>query len=151
MVVAEHNKTNSFMRTPLRVLQITDTHLFGDEDGRLAGMDTDASSLEVIERVLADFLPADLILATGDIAHEGYELAYARFKQRFERLKVPTLVIPGNHDEPTLLHRAMQGGLVQSRDHFVLGNWAFIMLDSTMPKQSGGNLTVAQLESLNRH
>jgi Icc protein len=150
MVAAEHNKTNRTMEAPLRVLQITDTHLFGDENGRLAGMDTDASSLEVIERVLGEFLPVDLILATGDIAHHGFEQAYRRFKQRFEQLGAPTLVIPGNHDQPRLLKQIMQGGRVQARDHFLLGNWSFIMLDSTVSGTNGGHLSAHELELLER-
>ncbi|HEX5515482.1 MAG TPA: 3',5'-cyclic-AMP phosphodiesterase [Gammaproteobacteria bacterium] len=138
------------MEAGLRVLQITDTHLFGDPAGRLAGMETDSSSLEVIERVMADFWPADLILATGDIVHDGTEQAYRRFKERFEQFGVPTLVIPGNHDRPELLRRIMRGGFVQAVDHFLLDQWLFVMLDSTVPGTDGGHLTESELALLER-
>jgi Icc protein len=149
-MTAEHSKTRTSADAPLRVLQITDTHLFGDADGRLVGMNTEASSLEVLERVLADFWPADLILATGDIVHDGSEQAYSRFKQRFERFDVPTLVIPGNHDKPDVLRQVMQGGHVQAVDHFVLRNWQFLMLDSTVRGGDGGHLAASELERLER-
>lgn len=148
MVAAKYNKTHSSEKKPLRVLQITDTHLFENESDCLAGMNTEASSLEVIDRVLAGFLPVDLILATGDIAHGGSEQAYRRFRDRFERLAVPTLVIPGNHDEPQLLRTVMQGEWVQARDHLVLADWQFIMLDSTVSGSSGGHLSGQQLQLL---
>lgn len=150
MAAAEHNKRKMSVETHFRVLQITDTHLFGDSTGRLAGMDTDASWQEVLERVLADHWPADLILATGDIVHDGSEQAYRRFKECFERLGVPTLVIPGNHDRPELLQEVMQGGLVRAVDHYLLGSWQFVMLDSTVPGTDGGHLPAEQLELLER-
>lgn len=148
MIAAEHNKTRTSAKARLRVLQITDTHLFGDTAARLVGMDTEASSQEVIERALAEFWPTDLILATGDIVHDGSEQAYRRFKARFEALGVPTLVIPGNHDKPELLRQIMQGGQVQAVDHFVLGSWQFVMLDSTVPGRDGGHLPASELERL---
>lgn len=135
----------------MRVLQITDTHLFGDANGRLVGMNTESSSLEVIERVLADFWPADLILATGDIVHDGTEQAYLRFKQRFEQFGIPTLVIPGNHDRPEMLRRCIPtDGPVRAVDHFCLGNWQFVMLDSTVPGRDGGHLAESELATLER-
>lgn len=148
MVAAEHNKSKTSVETHLRVLQITDTHLFGDATGRLAGMDTEASWQEVLERVLTAHWPADLILATGDIVHDGSERAYRRFKERFEELGVPTLVIPGNHDQPELLRQIMQDGLVQAVDHYLLGSWQFVMLDSTVPGADGGHLPQSELALL---
>lgn len=148
MAAAEHNKTTTPVETHLRVLQITDTHLFGDPAGRLAGMETDAAWQEVMEQVLAEHWPADLILATGDIVHDGSEQAYRRFKEHFERLGVPTLVIPGNHDRPDLLRQVMQGGLVRTVDHYLLGRWLFVMLDSTVPGTDGGHLKASELARL---
>jgi Icc protein len=150
MTAAEHNKTRTPAETCLRVLQITDIHLFGDAAGRLVGMDTEASWREVVERMLDDRWPADLILATGDIVHDGSEQGYRRFKQRFERLGVPTLVIPGNHDQPAVLRRVMQGGHVQAADHFLLGDWLFVMLDSTVAGSDGGHLAASELALLER-
>src|SRR5699024_220976 len=84
----------------LRVLQVTDTHLFADLSGQLAGIDTERSYAEVMEKVLGEFWPVDLILVTGDLMHDGSESGYRRFKSQFEDLAVRTLVIPGNHDDP---------------------------------------------------
>ena len=150
MTAAEHNKTTRSADRCLRVLQITDTHLFGDAGGRLAGMNTEDSSLEVLDKVLAECWPVDLVLATGDIVHDSSEDAYRRFKQRFERLGVPTLVIPGNHDEPELLSRVMQGGWARRVDHLLIGGWQFIMLDSTAAGRDGGHLAAGELEVLER-
>lgn len=150
MAAAEQNKTTISAGRCLRVLQITDTHLFGNAAGRLVGMNTEDSSLEVLDKVLSSCWPVDLVLATGDIVHDGTELAYRRFKERFERLGVRTLVIPGNHDKPEMLRRVMRGGLVTADSHLVMGRWQFVMLDSTVPGWDGGRLSDEQLQLLDR-
>jgi Icc protein len=150
MAAAENNKTIKAAGNCLRILQITDTHLYGDVDGRLVGVNTEDSSLEVLEKALAQFWPADLILATGDIVHDGSEHGYRRFKERFERLETRTLVIPGNHDVPETLREVMQGGQVTACGHAIVGAWQFIMLDSTLLHSDGGHLAPDQLELLER-
>jgi Icc protein len=150
MSSAEHNKTRTSANGCLRVVQITDTHLFGDARGRLVGMNTEETSLEVLSKVVAEAGPLDLVLATGDIVHDGSEIGYRRFKERFERLAVPTLVIPGNHDKPEVLDQVMQGGHVRREQHLLLGNWQFVMLDSSAADRDGGHLAPAQLALLER-
>lgn len=146
----EHNKTIRSAERCLRILQITDTHLFADPAGRLVGMNTEESTLEILDKVLAECLPQDLLLATGDIVHGGEENGYLRFKERFEKLGIPTLVIPGNHDDPEAMRRVLQGGQVRRADHLLLGRWQFVMLDSTVPGHDGGHLAPAELELLER-
>ena len=150
MAAGDNNKTKMSAGECLRVLQITDTHLFEAVDGKLVGMSTDETACEVLEKALGSFWPSDLILATGDIVHDTSEAAYRRFKERFEALEVPTLVIPGNHDAPATLNRIMQGGYVTAERHRIVGNWQFIMLDSTKPDSDGGHLVESELKLLER-
>ncbi len=135
----------------LRVLQITDTHLFADIGGKLGGVTTDRTHVEVIERVLAEHWPVDCILATGDLVHDGAESAYRRFKRNFEALSVRTLVIPGNHDDPTVMRRVFDQGRVTWSENAVLGNWQFIMLNSWQLNAAGGRLGETQLLTLAQH
>lgn len=129
----------------LRVLQITDTHLYRDVGGRLVGVNTENSFMEVMEKVLAQFWPVDLILATGDLVHDGSVVGYQRFKERFEQLGVRTLVIPGNHDKPEVMREVFQGGLVSYETSFDLQGWRFVMLDSTLAGSDGGTLSEREL------
>ncbi|HET8701790.1 MAG TPA: 3',5'-cyclic-AMP phosphodiesterase [Nitrococcus sp.] len=132
----------------LRVLQVTDTHLFADLAGRLAGIDTERSYAEVMEKVLGEFWPVDLILVTGDLVHDGSESGYRRFKSQFEDLAVRTLVIPGNHDDPALMHRIFSSGRVTWSDSALLGQWQFVMLDSSLAGSAAGHLAESQLQML---
>lgn len=134
----------------LKVLQITDTHLYADPQGQLAGLNTERSYCEVMEKVLRENWPVDLILATGDIAHDGSVAGYRRFKAQFEDLAVRTLVTPGNHDDPAALRRVMEGGRVTQSPNAILGGWQFVMLDSVLPGSAGGHLAAGQLALLER-
>jgi len=134
----------------LRVLQITDTHLYADPRGRLGGLTTERSYFEVMEKVLREHWPVDLVLATGDIVHDGSAAAYRRFKSQFEDLAVRTLVIPGNHDAPDTMRQVMEGGRVTWSGSAILGRWQFVMLDTVVPGATGGHLREEQLALLRR-
>lgn len=134
----------------LKVLQVTDTHLYADPQGELGGLNTERSYCAVMEKMLREHWPVDLILATGDIVHDGSLAGYRRFKSQFEDLAVRTLVIPGNHDDPDTLRRVMQGGRVTCPNTVLLGGWQFIMLDSVLPGADGGHLPPEQLALLER-
>lgn len=134
----------------LRVLQVTDTHLFADLSGRLMGVDTERSFAEVMEKVLDEFWPVDLILVTGDLVHDGSEGGYCRLKSQFEDLAVRTLVIPGNHDDSAVMRRVFNTGRVTWSEHALLGRWQFVMLDSSLTGSAAGYLTSSQLQILER-
>ncbi|KAB7623014.1 3',5'-cyclic-AMP phosphodiesterase [Alkalilimnicola sp. S0819] len=133
---------------PLRVLQITDTHLYADPGGRLAGLVTEQSCEAVINEALQRSWPVDLVLLTGDVVHDGSESGYRRVKARFEQLGVPTLVLPGNHDAPVTMRQVFRAGPVSYCAHHALGDWQFLMLDSTVAGESGGHLAEAELRRL---
>ncbi len=51
---------------PIRLLQITDTHLFAQAEGQLLGIRTADSLAAVLAAIQAQNQPYDLILATGE-------------------------------------------------------------------------------------
>ena len=52
----------------VRLLQITDTHLFASAEGRLLAVRTAESLAAVLEQVQANEHPYEVILATGDLS-----------------------------------------------------------------------------------
>ncbi|MBT5557324.1 MAG: metallophosphoesterase, partial [Halieaceae bacterium] len=109
----------------LTLVQVTDTHLTGDSDGTLLGMNTERSARQVIEAALASQQP-DCVLVTGDIAADGQAAAYEQLNGFFNH-RVPTLWLPGNHDDV----RAQKGAY---RDHLkrrIVGrHWDVLMLET---------------------
>lgn len=54
----------------VRILQITDTHLFAGETDTLLGINTLHSYHAVLDAIVKQQLPADLIVATGDLVQD---------------------------------------------------------------------------------
>jgi Icc protein len=129
----------------LTLVQVTDTHLTGDSDGTLLGMNTERSARQVIEAALASQQP-DCVLVTGDIAADGQAAAYEQLNGFFNH-RVPTLWLPGNHDDV----RAQKGAY---RDHLkrrVVGrHWDVLMLETQVAGKVGGYFSSAELEALQR-
>lgn len=131
----------------LRLVQITDTHLFREPDGRLLGVNTRKSFEQVLEQIGDIEPPPDMVLATGDISQDASVESYQRFATSVSRLAAPCYWIPGNHDSFDVMreltgHRSLSAGAVQR------GNWLIIMLDSTQPGEVYGHLRAEELERL---
>jgi len=135
----------------IRVLQITDTHLFANSSGCLLGLNTEQSLQAVIAKVRANHLPSDLILATGDLVHDGTPAAYQRVFSHLESFGLPVYCLPGNHDEALTLQQTLGDGFVQYVEHTHHGNWHFIFLDSTIADSEKAHLTQETLQMLEQH
>ena len=129
----------------MTLVQVTDTHLTGDSDGTLLGMNTERSARQVIDAALASQQP-DCVLVTGDIAADGQAAAYEQLNGFFNH-RAPTLWLPGNHDDV----RAQKGAY---RDHLkrrIVGrHWDVLMLETQVTGKVGGHFSSAELEALQR-
>jgi Icc protein len=134
---------------PLRVAQITDTHLYTEPGGYLGNVDVDRS-LEAVIRALADdpgWQP-DLVVLTGDLVQQETGAAYQRLHAMLAALPVPCFCLPGNHDDKALQKRVCQSGSLQWREVAELGGWQLLFIDSVRPGAAGGHVSVAELERL---
>ncbi len=139
---------------PIRVLQLSDTHLFGSEDGRLLGVDTFASLQAVIELAQSCYKTADCILLTGDLVQEDPDKAYHRLAEVCQDLKRlygrKIYCIPGNHDDPAIMRKVLS----QYSDLFAFGpsvvfdSWQIVLLSSAKEGYVSGRLGDPQLASL---
>ena len=129
----------------MTLVQVTDTHLTGDSDGTLLGMNTERSARQVIDAALASQQP-DCVLVTGDIAADGQAAAYEQLNGFFNH-RVPTLWLPGNHDDV----RAQKDAY---RDHLkrrIVGrHWDVLMLETQVAGKVGGYFSSAELDALQR-
>jgi len=132
---------------PLRMVQVTDTHLYADPDGRLLGLNTRYSLEQVIDLVRSE-RPPDLVVASGDLTHDGSAQAYHHVQEAFRRIAAPVYCLPGNHDETTTLHSCMNRAPFYSERQAQLGNWRMIFLDSTQAGSEGGHLAGSELDAL---
>lgn len=134
----------------LRILQLTDTHLYADPDGTLLGVNTLASCRSVIEYFLAHHWDIDLLLATGDLVHDASPEGYRQISEMLIGFDVPVFCLPGNHDVPASMHTHMSCDGVSTELVNSMGGWRFLMLNSVVDNSEGGRLAGTQLERLER-
>jgi Icc protein len=134
-------------KEPINVLQITDTHLYAVYTGTLLKMNTHSSLVAVLDSVAENEKHIDLILATGDIAQDASPSAYQHFMKYMEKFTAPVRWIPGNHDSGEVMHE-VSGSQGFSNKVEVIGNWQFIMLDSSRTNHVDGYLGDGELKFL---
>ncbi len=131
----------------IRVIQFTDPHLFSDPAGSLRGVNT----LETLERTLSDasghLAIADAILVTGDLVQDDAG-GYAHFRRLFARYGKPVLCIPGNHDFVPQMREALASRPFELDGPADIGAWRFVLLDSVVPLQAGGRISMEMLTKL---
>ena len=141
------SRTRKRRNKPLRLLQFTDLHLTGDDDGRVKGMATLASFERCLEHARRHRYPVDAVLLTGDLVQDDAR-AYLRLAGLLAREKVPVHCLPGNHDLPA----EMEGLL--SREPFLLSpvtasaHWSIVQLDSSVDGAAHGELSAESLAFL---
>lgn len=133
----------------IRIVQLSDCHLFKHTDGKLLGLNTENSLKEVMELIEAEQPSMELILATGDLSQDGTSESYARFHQHMARFACPVYWLPGNHDLTDIMsnHQVAERMSPCVIDH---GGWHIIMLDSTIRGKVPGNFTDSELVFLDR-
>ena len=82
----------------VRLLQITDPHLFKDTNKDLLGINTQASFAQVLTEIQTSDFDYELILATGDLVQDSSDEGYRLFVEMTSGLDKPLFWIPGNHD-----------------------------------------------------
>jgi Icc protein len=134
---------------PVRILHVTDLHLHADPSTELYGVQTDRSFRAVIDRALGDdqWRP-DAVLVTGDLVEDQSAQGYERFREIMAPCGLPILSLPGNHDDPVLMSRVLDGGDFSYCSRLDIGNWRVVMLNSHVSGDEGGLLSEAELSRL---
>lgn len=134
----------------VRLLQITDTHLFASAEGRLLAVPTAQSLAAVLERVQANEHPFDLILATGDLSQDHSPESYQRFASMMAPLARPIYWLPGNHDDGPLMTEYLHAAGISEAKQLVGDHWQVILLDTQVRGKPHGVLGDHQLAALDQ-
>ncbi len=130
----------------LRIVQLTDCHLSADPETDYRGFDPRANLEQLLHRIPA--WSPDLVLATGDLSEDGSEASYRWLAAALDRLQVPVLAIPGNHDDPAPMLRHFPATAVDAPLVTERGGWQLVLLNSAVPDEVPGRLDATQLERL---
>ena len=132
----------------LRILQLTDPHLFADRSGSLRGAVTWQTLNETIEHYLAGSFRADIVYLTGDLVQDDSRGAYQNLRDAVARLGMPVHLVPGNHDVPALVAEEL-GDFAQCSTLETPG-WRIVGVDTQEVGSAGGCVGDSELARLER-
>ena len=136
------------------IAQVTDMHIKAGGKLSYRVVDTESSLARCIAHILKLPQRPDAILFTGDLTDFGRPEEYDNLARLLDPLPMPAFLMAGNHDDPeTMRWKFPLHGYLRQRTgklDYVIEQFPvrIVALDSTVPKQSGGALTPAQLEWL---
>lgn len=133
---------------PVRVLHVTDPHLFADVDSSLRGTVTHESLNAVLDHYRRSGWTANLIAMTGDIIQDNSAEAYDRFVQIIEPLGLSVYCVPGNHDVRPLMQAALSTPPFYYCSSVQVGNWLLTGIDSCLTGDAGGHVSDQEMERL---
>jgi Icc protein len=150
----------------VRIAQLSDPHLLSGSSG--------AKPLAAFRAVLAAALAEgpDAVVLTGDLADDGTDLpddgavtaraedraedradrsaedSYAALAQAVAGLPCPVYYLPGNHDAPHRLRRALAAVGIPHTLTAELGAWRLAFLTTALPGRVAGGTDAAELAAL---
>lgn len=135
------------------IAQLTDSHL--KDEGKLAYRQVDTAGFlrGAVTHLNELGQRPDVVLFTGDITDDGTESQFEHAAGILADLQIPLLAIPGNHDARGPMreilgdHTAAEPGgtlCFVNDDHAI----RLVMLDTTIPGESGGILDEPRLQWL---
>ena len=133
----------------VRLVQITDCHLYREADGKLLGLKTLESFHAVRDAVKAEHDVPDLALVTGDISQDGTAESYQRLCAGVTELSYPQYWIPGQHDDLPVMAEHLHGANIHADKRLLAGaRWQIVMLNSGVPHRVYGKFLQDQLDLL---
>jgi len=126
------------MGTPTLLVQLSDLHVGGNEDGK----DPIPRLEAVIEAIRSVPNAPDAVLVSGDLTDHGAAEEYEVTRELLGRLELPLHVLPGNHDDRGRLREAfgLSGvGEEPVRYSVEVGDLRLVLLDSNVPGRDPGS------------
>lgn len=125
------------MAKPTLLVQISDIHIGGSEDGK----DPIPRVEGVIQAIRSLPNAPDAVLVSGDLTDHGAMEEYEVVRELLSRLELPLHVLGGNHDDRARLREAfgLPGGEVEPIRYSVdVGDLRLVLLDSNVPGRDPG-------------
>ncbi len=132
----------------LRIIQLSDCHLQTDPSHDYRGINPEIN-LQRCLQAAADWEPDALILS-GDLADHATATAYQRLNEQLAALQLPTLALPGNHDDFALLRQQLCDSVFVWQNPWLINGWQLVWLDSNLPQRPEGGLDQDKLKVLEK-
>ncbi len=131
----------------IRLLHLTDTHLFGNRQAKLRGVEPLASLQAVRAHATTHFPNIDGTLLTGDLVHDDPQ-GYALVDEVFRDSTTPVYCIPGNHDIPDAMYKTLSGDPFNVSQVNAMGNWIIVLINTWIAHTADGEINDDQLAEI---
>lgn len=136
----------------LRIIQISDCHLFADPAAQLKGICTQERLNWILQALRTERQQPDLLILTGDLTHDEKRETYSSLHQQLAPWREKLRVLAGNHDDRAGLSEFFPQPPMSDEGRILFaenaGNWKLIGLDSQLTGASKGFLGKVQLNWL---
>lgn len=139
------------MKQPIRILQLTDLHLFKSKETAMLDFNSYNSLQQVMHLVNTSIQKQtpNLISLTGDISQDYSRESYEIAQQVFKDMPCPLVVTMGNHDKLATFTEFFTNPENNANKIIYLGNWVILFINSHWPNHIGGKLAENELNFLN--
>lgn len=129
------------------IIQITDTHLFKNDNEEIVSVKSNQKFKEVMKKIEKD-LP-DYFFITGDVSQDETPESYQKMVDLIDELGVVTYWIPGNHDNLEIMQKIFnRSRYIEQIDYLTCSNWNFIFLHTKLDGKTSGRLSEQELVKL---
>jgi len=134
----------------VKVIQISDTHLFANDALEIYGTKSNITFKEVMYKLVnEDIHDTNIIFLTGDISQDETFESYQKIANDLSKLNIPIYWIPGNHDDlEKVEHEFKQANNFHRQSTLTLSHWHFIFLNTKIEGRDDGYLSKLELDLL---
>src|SRR5579862_7355823 len=134
----------------MKAIQISDTHLFANDESEMLGTKSNRKFKEVMKKIInEDHHDADMIFLTGDISQDETIESYQKIAHDLSNLNLPIYWVPGNHDNLSQLEPVFLNTKNFNRQSSLsFPHWHFIFLNTKIEGRADGLLSLSELKML---
>ncbi|WP_157964576.1 metallophosphoesterase family protein [Algibacillus agarilyticus] len=139
--------------TQYSIAQLSDLHLLSDPKACYEGANPFVNLTTALDYLFLRQHQYHAILITGDLVQEITPETYTLLNKVIADYdwQLPFICIAGNHDDKVLMQTYLTAPVFSWQWPFLLGDWALVHVDSTIPMQAKGlidNQKIKQLPNL---
>lgn len=137
----------------MKIIQLTDFHLFENEKEKIHGYCSyDCLKLVIDYIVTHNFMNADAVLITGDISEDRSSGSYYLALRQLSRMKLPIYEISGNHDNKFIMNSVfMKSSIINHVGNLNIKEWKVFHLETVQDGHDSGLCSMEQLLSIEKN
>lgn len=135
------------------IVQISDTHLFGDKNRKINGSNSYQNLKHVINQIVSLERKPDLIIVSGDLSQDCTFESYQHLANLLHRSGIKYYFFPGNHDDVDVINKVFDMNWTKDKvDYsFDIDDWFINVIDTSVYPEVAGELSLEQLKNLEKN